>query len=93
VISVVANIAPRGMSDLVAAYRAGEVGRARELHYRLFDLCRAMFLETNPIPVKTAAGLLGLCSPRMRLPMSPLGDANLPKLKAALATCDLVQAS
>ena len=93
VISVVANIAPRAMSNLVAAHRGGDAARARDLHYRLFDLCRAMFLETNPIPVKTAAGLLGLCSPRMRLPMCPLGDANLPKLKQALAACDLVQGS
>ncbi len=91
VVSVVANIAPRAMSDLVAAYRGGDDARARDLHYTLFDLCRAMFLETNPIPVKTAAGLIGLCSPKMRLPMCPLGEANLPKLKAAIAACDLVQ--
>jgi 4-hydroxy-tetrahydrodipicolinate synthase len=93
VISVVANIAPRAMSDLVAAYRGGDLGRARDLHYRIFDLCRAMFLETNPIPVKTAAGLIGLCSAKMRLPMCPLGEANVAKLKQALAACDLVQAS
>jgi len=91
IISVVANIAPRAMSDLVASYRAGDVDRARELHYQLFDLCRAMFIETNPIPVKTAAGLLGLCSPTMRLPMCPMSEGNLKRLKDVIAACKLVQ--
>ena len=73
---VVGNIAPAAMSELVRAFRSGNVARARELHYQLFDLCRAMFIETNPIPVKTAAGILGLCSAELRLPMSPMSDAN-----------------
>jgi 4-hydroxy-tetrahydrodipicolinate synthase len=84
VISVVGNIAPAAMTELVRSYRAGNVARARELHYQLFDLCRAMFLETNPIPVKTAAGLLGLCSAEMRLPLCPIADSNRAKLEEAL---------
>jgi|DewCreStandDraft_1066081.scaffolds.fasta_scaffold00833_13 4-hydroxy-tetrahydrodipicolinate synthase len=91
VISVVANIAPRAMADLVAAYRAGDVARARRLHYELFDLCRAMFLETNPIPVKTAAGILGLCRDEMRLPLCPMSEANRQKLEAVLRACPHVQ--
>jgi 4-hydroxy-tetrahydrodipicolinate synthase len=84
VISVVGNIAPAAMTELVRSYRTGNVTRARELHYQLFDLCRAMFLETNPIPVKTAAGLLGLCSPELRLPLCPIADSNRAKLEEAL---------
>ncbi len=91
VISVVANIAPAATSELVKAFQAGNLARARELHYKLFDLVRAMFIETNPIPVKTAAGLLGLCSDEMRLPLCPLSEANLAKLKTALDRCPLVQ--
>ncbi|HEY8883710.1 MAG TPA: 4-hydroxy-tetrahydrodipicolinate synthase [Chloroflexota bacterium] len=84
VISVVGNIAPAAMTELVRSYRAGNLARARELHYQLFDLCRAMFLETNPIPVKTAAGLLGLCSSELRLPLCPIADSNRTKLEEAL---------
>ena len=84
VISVVGNIAPAAMSELVRAYRSGNVARARELHYQLFELCRAMFIETNPIPIKTAAGILGLCSPELRLPMCPPSEATRQKLEASL---------
>lgn len=89
VISVVANIAPAPLAQMVAAFLAGDVQRARELHYRLFDLCRAMFIETNPIPVKTAAGLLGMCSPEMRLPLCAMADGNVTKLREALAAFGL----
>jgi 4-hydroxy-tetrahydrodipicolinate synthase len=91
IISVVANVAPKAMSDLTRLFAAGEQAGARDIHYRIFDLCRAMFYETNPIPVKTAAGLLGLCTGEMRLPLCPMSEGNLKKLKEALATCDLVQ--
>jgi 4-hydroxy-tetrahydrodipicolinate synthase len=91
VISVVANVAPKATADLVRAFRAGDLARARELHYGLFDLTKAMFYETNPIPVKTAAGLLGLCSPRLRLPMCAIGEANAAKLKSVLESCELAQ--
>jgi 4-hydroxy-tetrahydrodipicolinate synthase len=91
VVSVVANIAPAAMSDLVAAFHAGDVARARELHHQIFGLCRAMFIETNPIPVKTAAGMLGLCSDELRLPLVALSDGNRAKLKAALDSCPLIQ--
>ncbi len=91
VISVVANIAPAAMSDLVAAFHAGDVARARELHHQIFGLCRAMFVETNPIPVKTAAGMLGLCSDELRLPLVPLSEGNRATVKAALDSCPLIQ--
>jgi 4-hydroxy-tetrahydrodipicolinate synthase len=91
IVSVVGNIAPAAMSELVRAYRRGDVARARELHYQLFDLCRMMFVETNPIPVKTAAGILGLCSDEMRLPLCPMAEGNRQKLEATLRASPVLQ--
>lgn len=91
VVSVVGNIAPSAMSELVRAYLQGNVARARELHYQLFDLCRAMFIETNPIPVKTAAGILGMCSSDLRLPLTPMSEANRQKLEAVLKSSPVLQ--
>jgi 4-hydroxy-tetrahydrodipicolinate synthase len=93
VISVVANVAPAPTAEMVQAFLRGDLPRARELHYRLFDLCRAMFLETNPIPVKTAAGIMGLCSPELRLPLCPMGEANEKKLRQAMAAFGLIPAA
>lgn len=91
IVSVVGNIVPRAMSELVRSYLDGNIARARELHYQLFDLCRAMFIETNPIPVKTAAEILGLCSSEMRLPMCPMGESNRQKLESVLKSSPLLQ--
>jgi 4-hydroxy-tetrahydrodipicolinate synthase len=86
VISVIANIAPRQTADIIAAWEAGDVKKAQELYIKLLPLCKAMFLETNPIPVKTAAALLGLIPDGgLRLPMCEMAAANLEKLKKALA--------
>jgi 4-hydroxy-tetrahydrodipicolinate synthase len=87
VISVVANIAPRPVADMTAAFLRGDARRAQEIHIKLFDLCRACFYETNPIPVKTAAALLGLCSDELRLPLWAMGEANKQKLVEALKAC------
>lgn len=84
IISVVANVAPRDTADLVSAFEQGNVKKAQELHYRLLPLVKAMFVETNPIPVKTAMGLLGMCAPDLRLPMSAMLPENAEKLKKAL---------
>lgn len=89
VISVAANVAPGAMSDLVTALRsadAAEIDRGRALHYELLPLFRALFLETNPIPIKTAAALIGLCSDEMRLPLAPLSGENLAKMEEVLET-------
>jgi 4-hydroxy-tetrahydrodipicolinate synthase len=84
VISVASNVAPAAVSEMVGAFLNGDVERARELHYALFDLFRVFFLETNPIPVKTAASLLGLCSDEMRLPLLPMSGPNLERLQEVL---------
>lgn len=84
VIAVASNIAPRAYSEMVNAALSGDFGRAKELHYELLPLFGAMSIETNPIPVKTAASLLGLCSDEMRLPMQPMSGDNLRKLEESL---------
>jgi len=84
IVSVVANIVPGDVANLVDAFQKGDIKKAQELHYRLLPLVKAMFIETNPIPVKTAMGLLGLCEPDLRLPMSAMLSENVEKLKIAL---------
>src|ERR687893_594189 len=84
VISVASNVAPGAVSDMVRTLLSGDFERGRELHYELLPLFRALFVETNPIPVKTAASLLGLCSDEMRLPMIPLQGENLNTLRRVM---------
>jgi 4-hydroxy-tetrahydrodipicolinate synthase len=84
VISVASNVAPAAVSAMVKALNSEDFERGRELHYELFPLFRALFLETNPIPVKAAASLLGLCSDEMRLPLVPMSGENLLKLQKVM---------
>jgi len=92
VVSVISNILPRQTADLIAAWEAGQTGKAQELFYKLLPVCKAMFLETNPIPVKTAAALMGLIPDgAMRLPMCEMAPANLDKLKKTLAENGLIK--
>ncbi|HKH09969.1 MAG TPA: 4-hydroxy-tetrahydrodipicolinate synthase [Rubrobacter sp.] len=84
VLSVASNVAPRAVADMVNALLEGDFERGRELHYELLPLFRALFVETNPIPVKAAASILGLCSDEMRLPMIPLGGENLDHLRRVM---------
>ena len=84
VISVIANIVPQAVSEMVDAYFAGRFEKARELHYKMFPLARALFIETNPIPVKRAVGLLGLCSDEVRLPLCPMNAENKKLLMQAM---------
>jgi 4-hydroxy-tetrahydrodipicolinate synthase len=91
VISVIANIVPRETSEMVHAALEGDWKRARELHYKLFPLARAAFLETNPIPIKEAMAMAGMLEPEFRLPMCRMGDANREKLRAILTTYGLVK--
>jgi len=84
VISVVANIAPEPMGEMVRAEAEGNHARALDLHLRLFPLCKAMFIETNPIPVKAAMRMMGLLNGELRLPLSPLTPEKEPLLREAL---------
>jgi 4-hydroxy-tetrahydrodipicolinate synthase len=90
VISVLANIAPRDVADLCAAWKAGDPARARALHAKMFPLVKALFLETNPIPLKTAMEWLGLCSSEMRLPLAPMEKPAAEKLEKALRAYGLL---
>lgn len=90
VISVVANIAPELMCQLTDAELKGEHDKALELHLRLFPLCKALFLETNPIPVKAAMELMGLISGELRLPLSPISEDKLKVLSQVLRDFALI---
>lgn len=90
VISVVANIIPKDIAGMINTFAQGELEKARELHFKMFELMKAMFIETNPIPVKTAMGIMGLCSAEMKLPLSPLAEANVPKLKKIMKEYGLI---
>ncbi len=76
VISVVANIAPKKMIALTDAMLRGDLEKAREVHFQIAPLIRAMFLETNPIPVKTACRMMGLAAGPMRLPLASMSEEN-----------------
>ncbi len=91
VISVIANIVPRETSEMVHAALDGDWKRARELHYKLFPLARAAFLETNPIPIKEAMAMTGMLEPEFRLPMCRMADANREKLRTILQAYGLVK--
>ena len=88
VVSVISNATPRAMSDLARAMACGDLGRARDLHYRLGDWMRAAFVESNPVPVKAALGMMGRIHPRVRLPLVPLTAANREVVAAALRTTE-----
>ncbi len=90
VISVSGNVAPRMMSDLVKLSRAGEIAKARDLQVRLNALHRALFLESNPIPVKRALHLMGKFGPELRLPLTVMAESNSAKLEAELKRLGLI---
>src|SRR5512139_2305476 len=90
VISVVANVAPKDTADMYNAWATGNIVKARELHYRLEPLNYAMFIETNPIPVKTALALMGKISEEFRLPLCEMSAANKDKLRGVLKTAGLI---
>jgi 4-hydroxy-tetrahydrodipicolinate synthase len=84
VISVVANVVPRAMKELVAAARAGDHGKALDRQVAMADLNRAMFIETNPGPVKAAVALLSKAGPEIRLPLVTVAEATLVKVREAM---------
>ena len=91
IISVVANIVPRDVADLCKAFEKGDLKKAQEIHYKLLPLIKAMFYETNPIPVKTTMGLLGRCDSEIRLPLCAMSEKNLERLKKAMQNYGLLK--
>jgi 4-hydroxy-tetrahydrodipicolinate synthase len=92
VISVIANFVPRETADMTRAALSSDWKLARELFLKLFPLSRAMFIETNPIPVKEAMAMMGMLEPEYRLPMCRLSDPNRARLRGILAQHGLVTA-
>lgn len=91
VISVVANVVPQDVRRLTDAMRAGRLAEAQAAHRKLFPLCRAMFVETNPIPVKTAMAWMGLLeSDAKRLPLTDLSPASAESLRQAMTDYGLL---
>jgi 4-hydroxy-tetrahydrodipicolinate synthase len=91
VISVTANVAPADMAALMTAALAGDFAGARPLHYRLLPLIQAMFLDTNPVPAKTALALMGkIKAANPRMPLCAMAGANLDKLKIAISEYGLI---
>lgn len=90
VISVISNIEPAKVSQMCAACRENNWNQARSLFYDLSPLTRAMFLESNPIPVKTAAAMMGKMEPTLRLPMYPLSQDHTLELEALLKQRKLI---
>jgi 4-hydroxy-tetrahydrodipicolinate synthase len=91
VISVASNEVPAEMTRIAQLCLAGDFAAARAVHKKYYRLMEANFVETNPIPVKAALGLMGLLEPVFRLPMVPPSPANLEKIRAALEAVGLVQ--
>jgi len=83
-VSTTSNVAPREVVELVRSFRAGDHARALQLHQRLLPLFRALFCETNPIPVKAALALQGRIRDEIRLPLTKLTQPNRERLQVAL---------
>jgi 4-hydroxy-tetrahydrodipicolinate synthase len=90
VISTVANVAPKQTADLAEACLKGDWENGRALQFKLVPLIRSLFIETNPIPVKTALSLMGKCRGDVRLPLTPMAEGNLKKLNQAMADFGLL---
>ncbi|GBE34622.1 4-hydroxy-tetrahydrodipicolinate synthase [bacterium BMS3Bbin06] len=90
VISVSANVLPKALSELCAACNRGDFKRAREIHYMVEPLNAAMFIETNPIPVKTALSMMGKIREEFRLPLCEMAEGNRKKLKDVLESYNLI---
>jgi len=84
VISVVSNVCPQETHDIVARFMAGDIEGSRELQLKLLPLIHALFCEVNPIPVKTALNLMGMEAGPLRLPMTPMEEANKARLIQAM---------
>lgn len=89
-VSVTANVAPRLMHELCMAAIAGDIKRAMDIQLKLLPLHKALFVESNPIPVKWAVSRMGKCKPSIRLPLTGLTEANQPMLERVLQSTGLI---
>jgi 4-hydroxy-tetrahydrodipicolinate synthase len=91
IISVISNVAPADMAGLVDAFAAGDLKKAQALHFKMAGLIDALFIETNPTPVKAALSLMKKISYEVRLPLYKLSDANYEKLKKVMIGYGLIK--
>ncbi len=90
VVSTIANIAPQDFADMVRHFQNGDIQHAREIHFRLYPLMKALFLEGNPVPLKAAMELLGICSGNLRPPLTPASQKTREALEEALKQAKLI---
>ncbi len=90
VISVAANVAPRKMADLTGAMIKGNLPAAEHLHRELYNLCKVIFIETNPVPVKAALAMMGKIKETYRLPLVPMSEQNKEKLRKVLEKLEII---
>ncbi|MEI6314155.1 MAG: 4-hydroxy-tetrahydrodipicolinate synthase [Syntrophus sp. (in: bacteria)] len=91
IISVVSNVAPADMSALVDAFAAGDLKKAKDLHFKMVPLIDSLFIETNPVPVKAALAMMGKIDYEVRLPLEKMSEGNYEKLKKVMVTYGLIK--
>jgi len=91
IISVISNIAPKDMAALVDAFAAGDLQKAKNLHYRMAPLVDSLFIETNPTPVKAALAMMGKIEYEVRLPLAKMSEANYEKLRKIMINYGLLR--
>jgi len=90
VVSVAANVVPKDMADMVKFAIDGEIEKARKIHYKLFSLFKVLFIETNPIPVKTALSIMGMIQAEWRLPLTSPSEESYKKIEQTLKECGVI---
>ena len=90
-ISVLANVAPRATADLIAAFLRGDAATAEKLHRQWFPLCKSLFVESNPIPVKAALEMMGMITGELRPPLYPISDKGREVLRKDMVAVGLVK--
>lgn len=90
VISVISNVAPADMANMVDAFNAGDISLARQLHDKMIPLIDALFIETNPVPVKAALAMMGKIDDNVRLPLCGMSEVNYAKLRKVMSDYGLI---
>jgi 4-hydroxy-tetrahydrodipicolinate synthase len=91
VISTTSNVDPGRMSKLCQYWKAGKTDAARQMHMELFPVCKAMFVETNPMPVKAALSMMGMIENELRLPLTAVKEESVPIIERALHEAGLLE--
>lgn len=91
VVSVASNVIPREVSQMVRAFAKGQTDQALKLHTKFFALAKDLFIETNPIPVKAALAMLGLCEEEYRLPLVAMSAKNREILRSTMRACGILK--